>query len=149
MKLLGIDVDVSNMATSLTPEPFSDTVVQNIQRLPYVADTSGLLVDFTSIENADMMIVSARQRGSFTGKGLHLVSGRFPKDAQERAAVLGTTAMRVLGKKIGETIQLGTTELAVVGSSMAPASWRTTQSFFRSRFIKSSPGNIERPMSST
>lgn len=115
MKSRGTDIDVSNMASSLTPKSFGDAVVQEIQKLPHVAETSGLLVDFTSIEKADMMIVSARQWGGFTWKNLKIVSGRLPKDAQEKAVVLGTTAAEVLGKKIGDTLQLGTDELTVAG----------------------------------
>jgi putative ABC transport system permease protein len=39
----------------------------------------------------------------------------LPNDAAERAVVLGTTAAEVLGKKTGDTLQLETEELAVVG----------------------------------
>ena len=115
MKSRGTDIVVSNMGRGLTPKPFSATVVERITPLPHVAETCALLVDLISVEKADMMIVSARQWGGFTWKNLKLVSGRLPNDAAERAVVLGKTAAEVLAKKVGDTLQLETEELAVVG----------------------------------
>ena len=115
MKSRGTDIVVSNMGRGLTPKPFSATVVERIVPLPHVAETCALLVDLISVEKADMMIVSARQWGGFTWKNLKLVSGRLPNDAAERAVVLGKTAAEVLAKKVGDTLQLETEELAVVG----------------------------------
>jgi putative ABC transport system permease protein len=72
-------------------------------------------VDLVSVEKAEMMIVSARQWGGFSWKNLKIVSGRLPNDEAERAVVLGKTAAEVLAKKVGDTLQLETEELAVVG----------------------------------
>src|SRR4051812_789667 len=115
MKSRGTDIVVSNMGKGLTPKPFSATVIERITPLPHVAETCSLLVDLVSVEKADMMIVSARQWGGFAWKNLKLVSGRLPKDAAERAVVLGKTAAEVLEKKVGDTLQLETEELTVVG----------------------------------
>lgn len=115
MKTRGTDVVVSNMGSALTPKPFSASVVDRITPLPHVAETCSLLVDLISVEKADMMIVSARQWGGFSWKNLKVVSGRLPNDAAEKAVVLGKTAAEVLEKKIGDTLQLETEELAVVG----------------------------------
>ena len=115
MKSRGTDVVVSSMGSALTPKPFPAAVVERITPLPHVAETSSLLVELMSVEKADMMIVSARQWGGFTWKNLKLVSGRMPKDATEKAVVLGKTAAEVLQKKLGDTLQLETEELAVVG----------------------------------
>src|SRR5204863_3688445 len=82
---------------------------------PHVAETCSLLVDLISVEKADMMIVSARQWGGFTWKNLKIVSGRLPNNEAERAVVLGKTAAEALAKKVGDTLQLETEELAVVG----------------------------------
>jgi putative ABC transport system permease protein len=103
------------MRSALTPKPFSAGVVERITPLPHVAETCGLLVDLVSVEKSDMMIVSARQWGGFSWKNLKVVSGRLPNDPAERAVVLGTTAAEVLGKKVGDTLQLETEELTVVG----------------------------------
>ena len=115
MKTRGTDVVVSNMGSALTPKPFSASVVERIAPLPHVAETCALLVDLISVEKADMIIVSGRQWSGFTWKNLKLISGRLPNDAAEKAVVLGKTAAEVLQKKIGDTLQLETEELAVVG----------------------------------
>jgi putative ABC transport system permease protein len=115
MKTRGTDIVVSNMGSALTPKPFSDSVVGRIQTVPRVAATCSLLVDLISVESAEMMIVSARQWGGFSWGNLKVVHGRLPHDANEKAAVLGTTAAEVLKKKIGDTLQLETEELTVVG----------------------------------
>ncbi len=115
MKTRGTDIVVSNMGSALTPKPFSDSVVDRIQTVPRVAATCSLLVDLISVESAEMMIVSARQWGGFSWGNLKVVHGRLPNDANEKAAVLGTTAAEVLKKKIGDTLQLETEELTVVG----------------------------------
>ena len=115
MKSRGTDIVVSNMGSALTPKPFSATVVERIAPLPHVAETCTLLVDLISVEKAEMMIVSARQWGGFSWKNLKIVSGRLPNDDAERAVVLGKTAAEVLEKKVGDTLQLETEELAVVG----------------------------------
>ena len=116
MKSRGTDIVVSSMRNALTPKPFSATVVERIAPLPHVAETCGLLVDLISVENADMMVVSARQWGGYSWKNLKIVSGRLPNDAAERAVVLGKTAADVLGKKVGDTLQLETEDLTVVGT---------------------------------
>ncbi len=115
MKMRGTDVVVSNMGSALTPKPFPASVVERITPLPHVAETCALLVDLMSVEKADMMIVSARQWRGFSWNNLKLVSGRMPKDAAEKAVVLGKTAAEILQKKVGEKLQLETEELAVVG----------------------------------
>jgi putative ABC transport system permease protein len=115
MKMRGTDVVVSNMSSAITPKPFNASEADAITSLPHVAEICRLFVDFVSVEKADMMIVSARQWGGFTWKNLKIVSGRLPNDAKEKAVVLGLTAAQVLQKKVGDTLQLETEELAVVG----------------------------------
>jgi putative ABC transport system permease protein len=115
LKSRGTDIVVSNLKSALTPKPFSASVVDRIKPLPHVAETASLLVDFVSVEKADLMIVSARQWGGFGWKNLKVVKGRLPKDANEKAVVLGTNAAEELGKKVGDKLQLETEELDVVG----------------------------------
>lgn len=115
MNSRGTDIVVSNMGSALTPKPFSDTVVDRITPLPNVGATCSLLVDLISVESAEMMIVSARQWGGFSWGNLKVVTGRLPADGNEKAVVLGTTAAEVLKKKVGDTLQLETEELQIVG----------------------------------
>src|SRR5436305_3837545 len=115
MKSRGTDIVVHNMRGSLTPKPFPASTRDRIAHLPGVAATSQGLVDLMSIENAELMVVSGREWGGFTWQDLKLVSGRLPNDQMERAVVLGTTAADVLKKKLGDTVQIETEELTVVG----------------------------------
>lgn len=115
MKARGTDVVVSDMGSSLVPKPFSASVRDRIAHLPHVDATCGILVDLMSIENTQMILVSAREWGGFSWNNLKLISGRMPHDAAERAVVLGRTAAEVLKKKIGDMIQIETAELSVVG----------------------------------
>ncbi|MFL6583692.1 MAG: ABC transporter permease [Chthoniobacterales bacterium] len=115
MKSRGTDIVVHNMRGSLTPKPFPASTRERIAHLPGLAATCGILVDLMSIENAELMVVSGREWGCFAWENLKLVSGRMPKDENERAVVLGTTAADVLKKKIGDTVQIETEELTVVG----------------------------------
>jgi putative ABC transport system permease protein len=115
MEARGTDIVVSNMGSSLTPKPFPMEVRDRIARLNGVEDTSVLLVDLMSIEASQMMMVSAREWGGFTWDNLRVLSGRMPHESTERAVLLGQTAADVLGKKIGDTLQIEAEELAIVG----------------------------------
>jgi putative ABC transport system permease protein len=115
MKARGTDVVVSNMGSSLIPKPFSASIRDRIAHLPQVAATCGILVDLMGVENAQMIMVSAREWGGFTWSNLKLISGRMPLNAAERAVVLGRTAADVLKKKVGDNIQIEADELCVVG----------------------------------
>jgi putative ABC transport system permease protein len=115
MKARGTDVVVSNMGSSLIPKPFSASVRDRIAHLPHVDATCAILVDLMSVENAEMMMVSAREWDGFAWKNLKLISGRMPRDPAEPAVVLGRTAADVLKKKVGDPIQIETRELSVVG----------------------------------
>lgn len=115
MKARGTDIVVSNMGSALTPKPFPAEVQSRISSLPHIAETSSLLVDLMSIEDAQMMMVSAREWDAFTWKNLKLVEGRLPNSAEEPAVVLGRTAAELLKKKIGDPLQLEAEELTVVG----------------------------------
>jgi putative ABC transport system permease protein len=115
MKARGTDIVVSNMGSSLTPKPFSASVRDRIAHLPQVAATCAILVDLTSVEEAQMMLVSAREWGGFSWDNLRVISGRMPHDPSEPAVVLGSTAADLLKKKVGDKIQIETAELSVVG----------------------------------
>jgi putative ABC transport system permease protein len=115
MKARGTDVVVSNMGSSLIPKPFDVSVRDRIAHLPKVEATCGILVDLIGVENAQMIMVSAREWGGFSWNNLKLISGRMPRDAAEPAVVLGRTAADMLKKKVGDKIQIETEELSVVG----------------------------------
>ncbi len=115
MKSRGTDIVVSSMGSALTPKPFSAEVRNRITALPNLAETCAIYVELMSVESADMMVISAREWGGFSWKNLKVTEGRLPNGADEPAVVLGKTAAEVLKKKVGDTLQLETEELAVVG----------------------------------
>ena len=115
MQARGTDIVVSNMGSALAPKPFLATVRDRIASLPQVAATCAIFVDLTSIEDSSMTVVSAREWGGFSWQNLKLVTGRLPNDAMEPAVVVGQNAAEVLKKKVGDTIQLESKELTVVG----------------------------------
>jgi putative ABC transport system permease protein len=115
MKVRGTDIVVSNMGNALAPKPFSSEVRDRIGKLPEVSAACSIYADLTSVEDASMMVVSAREWGGFSWQNLKLISGRMPHDAMEPAVVLGQTAAEMLKKKIGDPLQLETKELTVTG----------------------------------
>jgi putative ABC transport system permease protein len=115
MKARGTDIVVSNMGSALTPKPFSASVRDRIAHLPHVAATCSILVDLMSIEDAQMILVSGREWNGFSWENIKLVSGRMPGDPEEQVVVLGQAAADMLKKKVGDRIQIETTELSVAG----------------------------------
>jgi len=115
MKSRGTDIVVNNMGSALMPKQFPEEARDRIAGLPHIAAASAILVDLMSIENSEMMFVSARDWGAFTWNNLKVLTGRLPSGPTERAVVLGQTAAEVLKKKVGDTVQLEAEELAVVG----------------------------------
>src|SRR3954452_15630431 len=77
MKSRGTDIVVHNMRGSLTPKPFPASTRDRIAHLPGVAATCNVLIDVTSVETADLMIVSGREWGCFAWDNLKLISGRM------------------------------------------------------------------------
>src|SRR4030095_10376501 len=75
LKARGTDIVVSNRSGSLTPKPFDASVRDRIKDLPHIAATCDLLVEVTSVEDADLMILSAREWRGFSWNNLELVSG--------------------------------------------------------------------------
>ena len=115
LKARGTDIVVTNRGGSLTPKPFDASVRDRIASLPRIDATCNILVEVTSVEDSDLMILSAREWGCFAWNNLELVSGRMPRDAAEETVVLGQTAAEVLKKKVGDSIQIETKQLTVVG----------------------------------
>ena len=115
LDVIGIDVVVSNMSGGFLPRAFDESLQLRIAKLPRVAETTSVLMEMQSIEDAPMMVVSGREWGGFTWAKLKLLSGRMPHDGKEHVVILGRMAAEVLKKKIGDTVQIEAEELPVVG----------------------------------
>lgn len=115
LDVMGIDVVVSNMSGGIMPKVYDASLEDKIAKLPRVAETTSVLMQMLSVEDAPMMMVSGRKWGGFTWKQLKIVEGRMPGDGTESALVLGRLAAEVLKKKVGDTVQIDAQEIPVVG----------------------------------
>lgn len=115
MRTRRIDIVISTLGSGITPKPYDASVRDRVAAVPGVAATCVLFVDFTSVEDSPMLIVSAREWGGFSWDHLKLVSGRMPKDAMEPVVLLGRTAAETLKKNAGDPIQIEAKELTVAG----------------------------------
>ena len=115
LDVIGVDLVVSNMGGGFMPKVYDASLEGQIAKLPRVAQTSSVLMQMLSVEDAPMVMVSGREWGGFTWEKLKLLDGRLPLDANEKAVVLGRLAADVLKKKVGDTVQIEADELAVVG----------------------------------
>ena len=115
LDVMGIDIVVSNMSGGLMPKVFDASLEEEIAKLPKVKEITSVLMQMLSVEDAPMMMVSGREWGGFTWDQLKVIEGRMPKDGDEPAVVLGRLAAEVLKKKVGDTVQIETEDLPVVG----------------------------------
>ncbi len=115
LDVMGVDVVVSDMSGGFMPKAFDASLQLRIAKLPRVAETTSVLMEMQSIEDAPMMMVSGREWGGFTWGKLNLLSGRMPRDGKEHAVILGRMAAEVLKKKVGDAVQIDAEELPVVG----------------------------------
>jgi putative ABC transport system permease protein len=115
LDVLGIDIVVSNMSGGIMPKVFDASLQDRVAGLPQVGKVTSVLMQMLSVEDAPMMMVSGREWGGFTWDQIELIEGRMPKDGNEPAVVLGRLAAEVLRKKVGDTVQIETEELPVVG----------------------------------
>ena len=115
LDVIGIDMVVSNMSGGLLPKVFDESLQGRVAAFPHVAEVTSTLMLMLSVEEAPLIMVSGREWDSFTWKMLRVLDGRIPKDATERAVVLGRLAAEGLGKKVGDTVQIEADELQVVG----------------------------------
>jgi putative ABC transport system permease protein len=115
LDVIGIDMVVSNMSGGILPKVFDENLQQQIAGLPHVEKTTSVLMLMLSVETSPLIMVSGREWGSFTWDSLKVIDGRMPRDATERAVVLGKLAAEGLGKKVGDKLQLEADELDVVG----------------------------------
>lgn len=115
LDVIGIDVIVSNMEGGMMPKAFDESMKAEIAKLPDTEKVTTVLMQMLSVEDAPMMMVSGREWEGFTWDQLEVEEGRMPKDASEKAVVIGRLAAEVLKKKVGDTVQIETDEFQVVG----------------------------------
>lgn len=115
LDVMGIDVVISNMSGGLMPKVFDESLQEKVSKLPRVHEVTSALMQMMSVEDAPIMMISGREWGGFAWSMLKVVKGRMPRDGDEKVVVLGLLAAEVLKKKVGDTVQIETEELEVVG----------------------------------
>ena len=118
----GADLMVGRFTTQRPiPSPFPVTVRAEILKIPEVGEAGGALTDLISIEEAPSIIIHGWEPGSFVWDHLTLLEGRWPANDEERTVVLGNIAAEILGKSLGDTVQIEALEYRVCGLFASPA----------------------------
>jgi putative ABC transport system permease protein len=121
--LRGTDLIVTRLASENTlPAPFAAGAVQaRIAAMPHVAQVAGLLSELLSVGDMPPMFVFGWERGSFLWDHLRLREGRWPRDDAEQAVMLGSLASELIGKKVGDAIQIESDRYTIIGVFDSPA----------------------------
>jgi len=97
------------------PALFAVTVRDELRQLPHISEAVGVLTDLIAIEEAPAIIVLGWEPDSFLWQHLTLTEGRWPANSGERTVALGEIATDILGKSVGDTIQIEALEYRVCG----------------------------------
>lgn len=118
----GTDLIVSKV-TSQTPIPplFDQSAAAAVERLPHVERVSANLADMISIEEAPMVLVFGWPPASYHWDHLQVVEGSPMTGAEGRKVLLGRLASEMLGKKVGDRLQVLTGEFVVAGIFESPS----------------------------
>ena len=144
LDVMGVDIVVSNMSGGFLPKVFDESLQARIAKLPGVAETTSVLMEIESIEDAPMMMVSGRQWGGFTWGKLNLMTGRMPRDGAEHAVILGRMAAEVLKKKSVTRCRSRPKNCLWSELWMGAQWWRTEPLCFPSRCFRMSPATRAR-----
>ncbi len=114
-KARGTDLVVRNAGGGIMAQPFDEKSIVEVRKAPGVAAAANLLTEVLSVEQVPLMIVSGREWGSYLWDSVTITDGRMPRNAEEKAVVLGTLAAESLQKKVGDTLMIEVEEFKVVG----------------------------------
>jgi putative ABC transport system permease protein len=112
----GTDLIVTKSATgSALPAPFRADIRAQIEALPHVKDAPAALGEILSIEDLPAVVVLGWEPGVYLWDHLKLERGRWPDATTRHVVALGSIAAEMLGKSIGDSIQIETTTCTVGG----------------------------------
>jgi putative ABC transport system permease protein len=98
-----------------------ETVGDEIARLPGVRAVAALLVELSSVEGRPGVPLTGWHADAFTLKGLAVRGRRFAGGAPE--VLMGANAARLLGKEIGDRVQISGEVFQVTGIFESPNVW--------------------------
>lgn len=117
----GADLIVGRV-TSQRPltTPFPEGMAIELQQMPEVAETAGMLGDLLTIEEQSAVAVLGWQARSFLWSHLDLMSGAWP-EGNRREVALGSVAAELLNKRVGDTVHIETSDFRVTAVFASPA----------------------------
>ena len=112
----GADLVVSqrsafNLVSSTVPR----TLGPALSAVPDVDAVSGILLNITTADEADNIVMAGWPSDSFLWNDMPLVAGRLPVVTDEWPVVLGESIAGALGKKVGDTVELQFQPYQIVG----------------------------------
>jgi putative ABC transport system permease protein len=112
----GADLIVTRAETLSPVVPsFPREEVHELERLPGVMQSSGMLNDLVSLEDSPVVLLLGWESNTFIWDHLRLVDGRWPANDAEPAVMLGTIATEILNKTVGSGVQIGRRTFTVCG----------------------------------
>src|SRR6266496_681464 len=112
----GTDLIVTKQGSrSGIPATFSGEIKTELQALPHVQEATALLGDMFSIEDAPVTLVLGWELHSSLWNHLNLIQGHWPTEASTNNIVIGAITAEMLGKSLGDRIQIETEEFTVCG----------------------------------
>jgi len=121
-KARGTDLVVTKSVTHSTmPGPFPFAVKTELQKMPHVREVGALLSDVFSVEDSPTILVIGWEPKTSLWNHVKIVSGKWPDDSSSDTVALGTLNAEMLGKAIGDKVQIESREYTVCGIFSSPA----------------------------
>lgn len=103
------------------PTAFSETHRTRLQALPHVRTVTSSLCDIFSVETAPTIVVAGWEAGSPGWDKVRVLEGEPPPDDAMDRAFIGEVTAELLGKTVGDTVQIETSEFTICGIYSSPA----------------------------
>lgn len=118
----GTDLIVTkSISRSTMPAAFPYQIKSELLQLPGVHEVGALLSDIFSVEDSPTVLVIGWEPKTSLWNHARIKEGRWPDDASEDTVAIGTLNAEMLGKKLGDKIQIETREFTVCGVFNSPA----------------------------
>jgi putative ABC transport system permease protein len=112
----GTDLVVTkSIARSTMPGSFPGTLKAELQKMPHVREVGAILGDVFSVEDSPTVLVIGWEPKTSLWNHATLESGRWPDDSSKETVALGTLNAEMLGKNLGDKIQIENREFTVCG----------------------------------
>lgn len=144
----GTDLIVTRLASRNTlPAAFPEHPAADLLAAqPGVQAVAGLLSEMLTVTpDGPPVFVFGWAHGSYLWAHLRLAEGRWPEDAAARDVVVGVLATEVLGRSVGQTLDIEGETFRIVGTFESPAMMENgavIMSLHNARHISDKPGKV-------